>query len=147
MKKHLGIIVAAALAAASTAALARDDAVKTARKQADATYKMDKKACRPLKGDAQDRCMSRAKAEHDQQMVEVKNLEQKEKADDKDARAEAKRHASGASAGSSSRPMPGSQGEKGERTAVHPPLSSMGKAPVSANSARTGDPKVDQPPK
>lgn len=149
MKNQIGILVAAALAVASAPALAAKDPVKIARDTAKETYKMDKRNCsgNGFTDAEHDRCMHQAKAKYDQQMIEVKNLKTEEKADDKAEKKEAKLHADGASVGSSKRPMPGSQGEKGERTAVHPPLSSMGKAPVSANTPYTGDPTVDQRPK
>ena len=102
MKGSTGILVAAAMALASTGALAKDDPVKTARKQADETYKMDKLACKPLKGDERDRCMYRASAEHDQQMILVENLKKEEKAQDAKAkRAKAKPEVSSSAGGSS----------------------------------------------
>ena len=159
MKSSTGILVAAAVALVSTGALARDDAVKTARKQADATYKMDKQACKPLKGDERDRCLHRAKAQHDQEVIEVKQMKEAneeqdkaERARGKEAKRAGKRPSSAvsryeSSAGGSSLPMPGSQSSLSELTADHPPASSMGDAPVSTNSPYTGDPKQDRPPK
>ena len=159
MNGSTGILVAAAMALASTGALAKDDAVKTARKQADATYKMDKLACKPLKGDERDRCLHRASAEHDQQVILVKQMKDANEKQDKAERArkkEAKRaekrrsdaaSTNASSAGTSGLPMPGDQSSPSQPTADHPPLSSMGRAPVSANSPYTADPKKDRPPR
>jgi hypothetical protein len=70
MNKSLAVIAALA-ASFSLAAFAQDDA-KAARKAADAAYKADKEACKPMKGDEHKSCMKEAKAKHDSAIKEAK---------------------------------------------------------------------------
>ena len=74
MSKALSIFVAAAFGVASAGALAADDAYKNARKQANDTFKADKEACKPMKGDEHKDCMKQAKAKHDQAITEAKKM-------------------------------------------------------------------------
>jgi hypothetical protein len=158
MNTFSSILLAAALASIGTGALAADDALKVLSRQAKETYKMDKESCKSLKGDEHERCMHRARAQYDQEVAQIRADRKAYKDQDKAARAEAKqaRRAKKArsdashdesSAGTSGLPMPGSQSSLSQPTADYPPLSSMGKAPVSANSPYTGDPKKDRPPR
>jgi len=74
MGDFLKIILAAALATASFAAPAVDEAYKDARKQAKAAYKADKKACQDLSREERKTCMSEAKARRDEAMRVAQKL-------------------------------------------------------------------------
>ena len=74
MNKVLSILIAAAFASASFAAIAADDPAKAARKQANDTYKADKKACDAMKGKEEKDCKKQAKAKHDQAIAQVKAM-------------------------------------------------------------------------
>jgi len=80
MTKFLSILIASAFASVSFGALAADDEAKAARKQANETYKADKAACKPMKGDEQKNCMKQAKAKHDQASAAVKKMRKDHKA-------------------------------------------------------------------
>jgi Ni/Co efflux regulator RcnB len=80
MSKTLSILVAAAFASASFGAYAADDAAKMARKQANDTYKTDKAACKPMKGDEKKDCMKQAKAKHSQAIADMKAMKKGDKA-------------------------------------------------------------------
>src|SRR4051812_21772865 len=88
IKRLPGILIAAAFALASAGALAADDGVKTARKQAKDTYNMDRKACTALQGDERKNCVHRAKAQYDQQIAEVRKSKTANKAEDDAAKAQ-----------------------------------------------------------
>ncbi|HXI36488.1 MAG TPA: hypothetical protein VNH80_06200 [Burkholderiales bacterium] len=77
MKKSLAVIAALA-ASFSLAAFAQDDA-KAARKAADAAYKADKEACKPMKGDEHKNCMKEAKAKHDSAVKQAKAMKKEAK--------------------------------------------------------------------
>jgi len=77
MNKSLAVIAALA-ASFSLAAFAQDDA-KAARKAADAAYKADKEACKPMKGDEHKSCMKEAKAKHDSAIKEAKAMKKESK--------------------------------------------------------------------
>src|SRR5882724_6108431 len=79
MNKVLSILIAAAFASASFVALGADDPAKAARKQANDTYKADKKACDAMKGKEEKDCKTQAKAKHDQAIAEVKGMKKSEK--------------------------------------------------------------------
>jgi len=79
MNKVLSILIAAAFASASFVALGADDPAKAARKQANDTYKADKKACEAMKGKEEKDCNKQAKAKHDQAIAEVKAMKKSEK--------------------------------------------------------------------
>jgi len=79
MTKVLSILIAAAFASASFGAMGADDPAKAARKQANDTYKADKKACEPMKGQEEKDCKKQAKAKHDQAIAEVKAMKKSEK--------------------------------------------------------------------
>ena len=79
MRKSLSILTAAAFAFASLGAYAADDAYKSARKQANDTYKMDKQGCKGMKGDEQKNCMKQAKAKHDQAIAQAKEMKKEQK--------------------------------------------------------------------
>jgi hypothetical protein len=80
MSKVLSILIAAAFASVSFGALAADDAAKAARKQANDTYKADKKACAAMKGQDEKDCMKQAKTKHDQAIAQVKAMKKENKA-------------------------------------------------------------------
>ena len=92
MDTMICILAALALASVGTKALAADDAVKEVRKQAKATYQMDKKGCDALKGDEKKNCRHQAKAKYDQAVAETRSMKRE---DDKhaDATKEQKRDA------------------------------------------------------
>ena len=80
--KVLPILVAATFAAASFSALAADaakDEYKAAKKQADATYKQDKAACKSMKGDEKKSCEKEAKAKHKDAIAQAKAMKKSEK--------------------------------------------------------------------
>lgn len=79
MNKVLSILIAAAFASVSFAAMGADDPAKAARKQANDTYKADKKACEAMKGKEEKDCRKQAKAKHDQAISEVKAMKKSEK--------------------------------------------------------------------
>ena len=75
--KLLPVLVATAFAASSFAALAADaakDEYKAAKKEADATYKQDKAACKSMKGDEKKSCEKEAKAKHKEALAEAKAM-------------------------------------------------------------------------
>ena len=72
--KFTPILIATAFAAVSVSALAADDEYKAAKKQADATYKQDKAACKPMKGDEKKACEKEAKAKHKGSLAEAKAM-------------------------------------------------------------------------
>jgi hypothetical protein len=80
MNKVLSILIAAAFASASFGAMGADDPAKAARKQANDTYKADKKACEAMKGKEEKDCAKQAKAKHDQAINEVKAMKKTGKA-------------------------------------------------------------------
>ena len=80
MSKVLSILIAAAFASVSFGALAADDEAKAARKQANDTYKADKKACEAMKGKEEKDCMKQAKAKHSQAISAVKGMKKERKA-------------------------------------------------------------------
>jgi mannitol-specific phosphotransferase system IIBC component len=101
MSKFLSILIATAFASASFGALAADDPAKAARKQANDTYKADKAACKPMKGDEQKNCMKQAKAKHDQAAAEIKKMKKSSKASTGASTAPAATDAAPATSGSS----------------------------------------------
>src|SRR3954464_13502781 len=74
MSKLLRVLTLVAFGFASVAALAADDAYKAVVKQANETYKADKKARKPLKGDERKNCLHQAKAKHDQEIGEARKM-------------------------------------------------------------------------
>ncbi len=79
MCKLTTLFVAAALASLSASALA-DEGARVLKKQAKATYEMDKKSCKSLSGDEKDRCEHRAKAQYDQEREQIKTDEKADNA-------------------------------------------------------------------
>jgi len=79
MNKVLSILIAAAFASVSFAAVGADDPAKAARKQVNDTYKADKKACDALKGKEERDCNKQAKAKRDQARAEAKAMKKSEK--------------------------------------------------------------------
>jgi hypothetical protein len=86
MTRITSILAAAVLAAFSMSALAADDAAKAARKQANDTYKADKKNCDGMKGKEKSACRKEAKAKHDQAIAQVKSEKKEAKAERKAAK-------------------------------------------------------------
>ena len=80
MNKVLSILVATAFVSASFGAMGADDPAKAARKQANDTYKADKKACEAMKGKDEKDCTKQAKAKHDQAIKDVKAMKKSGKA-------------------------------------------------------------------
>src|SRR3954463_5925463 len=117
MSKVLSILIAAAFASASFGALGADDPAKAARKQANDTYKADKKACDAMKGKEEKDCKKQAKAKHDQAIAQVKAM----KKGDKGGKA-----SGGSSAAPSSSTAPSSGGSSSSSTSV--PSSSSDKS-------------------
>ena len=141
-------LAAAVLAAASLGAWAADDGVKAARKQAKATYEMDKKGCKGMDDRKdRDRCLFQAKAKYDQEVGEVRKMKRSQAKEDKAARAEARKadknrnaHSGNDTASAGSQlPAPGAQADPSHPTAKREPLSGMGKSPESANSPAVGN--------
>ncbi len=145
MNKFKGILVLTVLAFVSAGAWAKDDGVKVARDQANATYEMDKKGCQPLGKDEKKDCMRRASAEHAQQIEEVRDMEKAQAKERKSARKEKrdekrrlKAHSGGDRSYEESEssqmqlPSPGAQSDLSKPTAKHTPGMYMGKAPVTA---------------
>jgi hypothetical protein len=97
MTRITSILAAAVFAAFSMSALAADDAAKAARKQANDTYKADKKNCDGMKGKEKSACRKEAKAKYDQALASAKN-------DRKANKAERKAEKKGGMAPSSSAP-------------------------------------------
>ena len=79
MSKFLSYFTALAFASACYMAFAADDAYKTARKTANETYKMDREACKPLKGDERKNCLQQAKAKHNQAVTEARAMHKAER--------------------------------------------------------------------
>src|SRR5580765_2000115 len=77
MKKSIAVIAALA-ASFSLAAFAQDNA-KAARKAANETYKAEKEACKPMKGDEHKNCMKQAKSKHEQAIAEAKAMKKESK--------------------------------------------------------------------
>ena len=100
MTKQLALIAAFA-ASFSLAAFAADDDAKIARKQANDTYKADKKACEAMKGKEEKDCMKQAKAKHSQAMSQVKKMKKEHKASTGASTAPSSSDAAPATSGSS----------------------------------------------
>jgi Ni/Co efflux regulator RcnB len=80
--KATAILFATAFAFASASAFAADaakDEYKAAKKQADATYKQDKAACKSMKGDEKKSCEKEAKAKHKQALADAKGMKKGDK--------------------------------------------------------------------
>jgi len=125
MTQHFSIIAAAALAAASFTAHAADEAYKNARKQADQTYKMDRKGCKGFSGDERQNCLHQAKAKHDQEIGEARKLKTHGAALHGDA--------SQTRNSASQLPANGAASASQPNTAGNKPGEFMGNAPGSAN--------------
>ena len=80
MSKVLSVLIAAVFASVGFGAVAADDGAKGVRKQADATYKADRKACKALKGQEQTNCMKQAKAKHDQEVGVARGMKKEARA-------------------------------------------------------------------
>jgi len=124
MSKIPAILTATALAAASFAAHAVDDAYKTARDQADTTYKADRKGCKDMSGEARQNCLHIAKEKRDASMAEAKKL--------KTHGANLHGDASQTEQSYSKLPASGAETSSQSRTAGNQPGESMGNAPISA---------------
>ena len=69
-----GITLLVALAGVWFTAHAADDAYKTARDQAKATYKADRKGCKNMSGEARQNCLHIAKEKRDAAMMDADKL-------------------------------------------------------------------------
>ena len=74
MNRLSTILMASTFAVASFSALAVDDAYKTARDQANATYKADRKGCKDMSGEARQNCLHIAKEKREAAMMDAKKL-------------------------------------------------------------------------
>ena len=123
MSKVPNILAAAALAAATFSAYSANDAYKTARDQANATYKADRKACKDTSGEARQDCLRIATEKRRAEMAEAKKL--------KTHGALLNGDASQTKQSYSQLPASGA-GSSSQRTAGNQPGESMGNAPISA---------------
>ena len=128
MSKIPAILAATTLAAASLTAHAADDAYKTARKQANATYKMDRKACKDKSGEERQNCLHIAIEKRDAAMADAKKL--------KTHGGTLHGDASQTEQSYSKLPASGDESASHPRTAGNQPGEFMGNAPTSANAAK-----------